>query len=133
MKPGTLAIIERLSKSKAAPVTREQWSDLVDDVLATGRDDFLKLLFAPKPAKEAKGARPKPDAFLKQVERYRKKSGLSGRDFVLELHTRLAPKLQKAPPETTLSSAAKYLAFARRSVMDTEVEAACAAVTDAFV
>jgi hypothetical protein len=132
MKLGTRTIIERVSKSKAAPITREQWSEFVDDVLAMGRDEFLKMLFAPKASKAAKKARPEPDALLQQAERYRKKSGLSSRDFVSELHTRLAPKLQQALPKTTLSSASKYLAFARRSISDADIEAACAAVTDAF-
>ncbi len=132
MKPGTRAIIERLSKPKAAPVSQEQWSDLVDDVLAMGRDDFLKSLLAPAPAKVAQKARPKPDEFLQQVERYRKKSGLSGHDFVHELHARLGSKFAKEPPQTALSSTSKYLAFARRTVSDTDIEAVCAAVTDAF-
>lgn len=132
MRPGTRLILARLNKSKAEPTKPEQWVDLVDDVLSMGRDEFLRVISTTKHDKpKAKTTRAKPDALGQQVERYRKKSGLNSRDFLRELHSRLATQLPKPPP-SALTSVPKFLAFARQSIADADLEAACASVTDAF-
>ena len=133
MRPGTEVIIGQLKRQKALKLNKEQWADLIDDVMELGKDAFIASIMPP-----AEEARPAPrskkpvDPLTEKFERYRKKTGLKAVDFIKILHSRLGANLPSPPVKGALSSAPKYLAHLKQCLSETEIEAGLADVTNEY-
>ena len=131
MKAGTAAIIGHLKRSKSTRFTRAQWGELLEDLSLLGREAFLDLAVATD-TKPRSAATPKStkvaDPLLDQMNRYRKKSGLSAADFVAALHGKLAVRIPAPASKAVFNSAPKYLAHARLSLDAADIERGFAAV-----
>ena len=132
MRPGTKAILEHLKRSRAARFTRQQWADLVDDVVTLGKERFLRIAVEQQeeapPAQKVKKPVGASDPLLMQMDRYRKKSGLNARAFIAALHAKLEGRLHGRPPKAIMTSGPKYLFYIRQSLSAEEIEAGFADV-----
>ncbi len=124
MKTGTKAIIEYLN-NRAPPFRRQHWADLLDDIAKLGREDFLRIAVA---RDENRGANRKlrisepKDELLAQMARYRRKSGLSTREFIVAAHSSLSGRLEKQPSKAVMGSAPRYLKYLRQWLGADDIE-----------
>jgi hypothetical protein len=129
MRSGTLAILKALKQQRGADAAI--WGDVADDVLELGKARFLSAIqeTTTKPAtKRVVKAKTPADPLAGQLERYRKKTGLKAAAFIAAVHSLLKERLPPLPSNAVLSSAPKYLLFAKASLSSEEIEIAFASV-----
>jgi hypothetical protein len=136
MRPGTESIVGHLKRARTAKFTRQQWADLVDDVTALGREEFLRVVMGggtqSRPSRGTKTQAKVDDPLLDLMARYQKKSGLKMVDFIAALHRKLGDRLERQPTKEIAKSSPKYLSFARQTLRSEEIEAGLAAVLDEY-